>query len=123
MTLRLVHYDFQQCIMLHIALGNNVATGYKLFRKFLHDLEAQRAGCSIPNAVRVLLALRTSKSCGPFNAHSIYIIVHCLPTALKKLYALIIETCLLLAHSKGVYMQVHRLPLDLEKWKERMCGC
>ena len=24
--------------------------------------------------------------------HSIYIIVHCLPTALKKLYALIIET-------------------------------
>ena len=24
----LVHYDFQQCIMLHIALGNNVATGY-----------------------------------------------------------------------------------------------
>ncbi len=30
MILRLVHYDFQQCIMLHIALGNNVATGYKL---------------------------------------------------------------------------------------------
>ena len=63
MTLRLVHCDFQQCIMLHIALGNNVAMGYKLF---LHDLEAQTAGCSIPNAVRVLLALRTSKSCGNF---------------------------------------------------------
>ena len=28
MTLRSVQYDFQQCIMLHIALGNNVATGY-----------------------------------------------------------------------------------------------
>ena len=31
MTLRSVHYDFQQCIMLHIALGNNVATGYNRF--------------------------------------------------------------------------------------------
>ena len=29
MTLRSVQYDFQQCNMLHIALGNNVATGYK----------------------------------------------------------------------------------------------
>ncbi len=28
MTLRSVQYDFQQCNMLHIALGNNVATGY-----------------------------------------------------------------------------------------------
>ncbi len=33
MTLRLVQYDFQQCIMLHIALGNNVATGYKSIYK------------------------------------------------------------------------------------------
>ena len=30
MTLGSVQYDFQQCIMLHIALGNNVATGYKI---------------------------------------------------------------------------------------------
>ncbi len=30
LTLRSVHYDFQQCIMLHIALGNNVATGYNI---------------------------------------------------------------------------------------------
>ena len=30
MTLRSVQYDFQQCIMLHIALGNNIATGYNL---------------------------------------------------------------------------------------------
>ena len=29
MTLRSVQYDFQQCNMLYIALGNNVATGYK----------------------------------------------------------------------------------------------
>ena len=28
MTLRSVQYDFQQCNMKHIALGNNVATGY-----------------------------------------------------------------------------------------------
>ncbi len=26
-----MHYDFQQCIMLHIALGNNVATGYNSY--------------------------------------------------------------------------------------------
>ena len=31
MTLRSVQYDFQQCNMLYIALGNNVATGYNTY--------------------------------------------------------------------------------------------
>ena len=47
--------------------SSNLEKSYQnniLFRKFLHDLhvESQRAGCSIPNVVRVLLALRASKS-------------------------------------------------------------
>ncbi len=51
---------------LFIACKLNPYNSFTLFRKFLHDLKAQRAGCSIPNAVKVLLALRTSKSCGNF---------------------------------------------------------
>ncbi len=37
--MRLVHYDFQQCIMLHIALGNNVATGYKVYSNISLTIE------------------------------------------------------------------------------------
>ena len=48
MTLWSVQYDFQQCIMLHIALGNNVATGYKVEWKVWSQIQMKKGlACSI----------------------------------------------------------------------------